>query len=388
MKLDYYNCPKPGDIESIKLPETPEFVKYVPDFGAINKLAEEYQKYENVLIMGHGGSISSNVGIYYALIEFTKKKAYFLSTIDPDYIYELKQKLKPENTLVITITKSGENTTQIEASMQFTEYPWLVITGKSSPFREVGEKLKAKVILHPPIGGRYTGLTEVSLVPAAILGLDAKALYEGAKQLYYLYDKENLAWKAASVFYQLEQKGYADVFMPIYSHNLFPLSNLIVQLCHESFGKNGKGQTYLAAEAPESQHHTNQRFFGGQKNICGFFINSDSVLHPTITSYPHLIHSVQIKGRVLFDINKIPLEKSLEYELKGTLEDARINGIPMAHLSMAGYSPREIGSLIAFWQIFAVYSSVLRDVNPFDQPQVENSKRISFDKRLQYKGLL
>jgi glucose-6-phosphate isomerase len=272
--------------------------------------------------------------------------------------------------------------------MQFTEYPWLVITGKSSPFREVGEKLKAKIIFHPPIGGRYTGLTEVSLIPAAILGLDAKALYEGAKEFYYLYDKENLAWKAASVFYQLEQKGFADVFMPIYSHNLFSLSNLIVQLCHESFGKNGKGQTYLAAEAPESQHHTNQRFFGGQKNICGFFINSDSVLHPTITNYPPLIHSVQIKGHVLFDINKISLEKSLEFELQGTLEDARINGIPTAHFSISGYSPREIGAFIAFWQLFAVYSSVLRGVNPFDQPQVENSKTISFDKRLQYKGLL
>ena len=48
------------------------------------------------------------------------------------------------------------------------DFPLLVITGKSSPLRAIGEKLNAKIIMHPPIGGRYTGLTEVALVPAAI----------------------------------------------------------------------------------------------------------------------------------------------------------------------------------------------------------------------------
>jgi glucose-6-phosphate isomerase len=90
----------------------------------------------------------------------------------------------------------------------------------------------------------------------------------------------------------------------------------------------------------------------------------------------------------LFDINKIPLENALGFELLGTLEDARISGIPVAHLSIAGFSAEQIGQLTAFWQLYAVYSSVLRQVDPFDQPQVENSKNISFNKRLQYKGLL
>jgi glucose-6-phosphate isomerase len=388
MKLEFYNCPKPEDIENIKLPEEPEFVKYVPDFESINKLAAEYQKYQNILVIGHGGSVTSSYGFYHALIEQAKKKAYFLSTVDPDYIYELKQKLNPENTLVIAISKSGETVTQIEAAMQFTDYPWLVITGKSSPFRAIGEKLNAKIVMHPPIGGRYTGLTEVGLIPAALAGLDVKALYEGARKFYYQYTKDNLAWRAASIFYQLEQQGFVDVFMPFYSHNLFPMSNLIVQLCHESFGKGGKGQTYFAHEAPESQHHTNQRFFGGKKNIAGFFTGSETFLHPSITAYQPSVHSVQIKTRHLADINKIPLEKSLEFELQGTMEDARIQGIPLAHLSVAGFNPLEIGSLVAFWQLYAVYSSALRGVDPFNQPQVESSKNISFNKRLQYKGLL
>ena len=388
MKLDYYNCPKPEELNSKDLPKLPEFANYRPDFELIKKTAEEYKVYQNVLIIGHGGSITSNIGIYHALKHLTKRNAYFLSTIDPDYIFELKQQLKPKDTLVIVISKSGENTTLIEMFSQFLDYTILVITGKTSPLREIGERLKLKIITHPPIGGRFTGLTEVALLPAEILGLDAKGLFQGAETFYKLFNYDNLAWKSASVLWQLEQKGIVDVFMPIYSHNLFPISNLIMQLCHESFGKGGKGQTYLVSEAPESQHHTNQRFFGGRKNICGFFVGSDSVLHAETAIYPPSLYSVQIKNHALFDINKIPLSKSMEFEFNGTLEDARISGIPVITLTITGYTPKEIGGLIAFWQLFAVYSSVLRKVNPFDQPQVENSKQISFSKRLAFKGLL
>jgi glucose-6-phosphate isomerase len=111
-------------------------------------------------------------------------------------------------------------------------------------------------------------------------------------------------------------------------------------------------------------------------------------MHETVNEYPLSVHSVQIKGRNLFDINKIPLGQALEFELLGTMEDARINGIPLAHMSISGFSAEEIGQVTAFWQLYAIYSSVLRQVDPFDQPQVESSKRISFNKRLQYKGLL
>ncbi len=388
MKLEFYNCPKPQEIETINLPEIPEFVQYVPDFDEMEKVDKEYQKYKNILVIGHGGSITSFYGFYNALKYKATKQAYFLSTVDPDYIAELKSILKPEDTLVIAISKSGENMTQIEAVSQFLDFPLVFVTGKSSPVRAMAEKLSAKIIMHPPIGGRYTGFTEVGLLPAAIIGLDVKGLYEGAKNFFYLYAKGNLAFKAASIFWQLEQKGFVDVFMPFYTHNLFPMSSVIVQLCHESFGKNGKGQTYFAHEAPESQHHTNQRFFGGIKNICGFFTSVDNFKNNLVAIYPPQTHSVQLKGHALFDVSKIPLKEAMGYEFSGTFEDARIQGIPLAHLSVSALTPQEVGSLLAFWQLFAVYSSTLRGVDPFDQPQVENSKKISFNKRLAFKGLL
>lgn len=406
MKLEFYNCPQPKEIEKITLSETPEFVRYVPDFELIKNLAKAYEKYKNILVIGHGGSITSFYGFYQALKFQATKQAYFLSTVDPDYIAELKKELTPQDTLVIAVSKSGETITQIEILSQFLQFPTLIITGKSSSLRAIGEKLdlvtisagakslpdkgleKGVMILHPPIGGRYTGLTEVALVPAALCGLDVQGLFDGAKLFYGQYQKDNLAFKAASVLYQLEEKGFVDVFMPFYSHNLFPLSAVIVQLCHESFGKAGKGQTYFAHEAPESQHHTNQRFFGGTKNICGFFTSVENFKNNLSAVYPPSLHSVQIKGHAMFDVNKMPLSGAMEFELQGTMEDARIQGIPMLHLSITSFTPQEIGGLVAFWQLYAVYASVLRGVDPFDQPQVESSKKISFNKRLAYKGLL
>src|SRR5579859_3858681 len=114
MKIEFYNTPQPGEIKSVKLHEAPEFVKYKPDFELIKKYAKEYEKYENVLILAHGGSITTFLGLYFALKYQVTKTAHFLSTVDPDYIYDLKQRLKPEDTLVIAVSKSGETTTQME----------------------------------------------------------------------------------------------------------------------------------------------------------------------------------------------------------------------------------------------------------------------------------
>ncbi len=384
MNLEFFNCPDPAAISTVTLPSRPPFIDYRPKFDRIREVAERYKTYNNILIIGHGGSITSFIGIYGALKTLSAKRAYVLSTNDPDYITELKQDLLPENTLVVAISKSGETTTQIEALMQFTNYPLLFITALGSPLAKIGGKLGAAIEEHPPIGGRYTGMTEVALLSSALCGFDIEALFEGAKAVYEKYDSDNDAWRAASVFWQLEQRGFVDVFIPIYSAALFPLSNLVVQLCHESFGKDGKGQTYLAHEAPESQHHTNQRFFGGRRNMAGFIMSVLKPNHDLRTIIPPALLDLPYKDGTLKALNQIPLSRALRYELEGVLEDARIKSIPMASLQLDNISPKTLGGLLAFWQLYAVYGSVVRGVNPFDQPEVENSKKISFTKRLHH----
>ncbi len=402
MNLEFYNCPPPEQLEIKILPkDRPEFLGYRPDFGAMEAVVEKYKKYKNILVIGHGGSVSSFYGFYNALHNQSEttnaseptnvkqtKKAYFLSSVDPDYIAALKNNLSLEDTLVVAISKSGNTVTQLEALSQFLSYTLLVISEQDTPLYKIAEKVGAEIVLHPSIGGRYTAFTEIALLPALLCELDAQSLYRGALEMYVLYEKDNIAFRLASVCLALEQQGFVDVLGLVYSHYLYFFAPLITQLCHESFGKDGKGQTYLFAEGSEVQHHTVQRFLGGRKNMAGLFIGLDGYLNSSTTNYSPSTHSVVVRGQALFDINKIPLADAQSFELQGTLESARLKNLPVMHMGINSVNPLEVGRFVAFWQLFAVYSSLLRSVDPFDQPEVEAGKQISFDKRLAYKGLL
>lgn len=381
MYLDFINIPefKPKEIQ---LPEPP-FLSYNPDLQKIKQYWQQSGMFKNILVIGHGGSINSFLGINATL--GIEKNVHILSTTDPEYISELRESLPKHDTLVIAISKSGQTVTQIEALMSFIDYPLLFITSPKGALHEIGKRAKATIVEFPAVGGRFTAFTEVALVPAAICGIDIERLVEGGRKMYKQYHFENVALQAAQIFFELENQGIVDVFMPVYSHSLFGFHHLVVQLCHESFGKNGKGQTYFATEAPESQHHTNQRVFGGRRNLAGFFMHVENFRKDMVVSVPTAMHSIPIRDGELFTLHKLPLSYSMQSEYAGTWEHAKDQGIPAASLGVTVIDPEEVGQFIAFWQMYAVYSSILREVNPFDQPQVENSKTISWNKRREFR---
>src|SRR5688500_11820574 len=107
MQYEYFNCPNSEQLDATKMTAPAEFLTYVPDFAAIKQIAGKFQPIRNILLIGHGGSITSFVAMYEALKEKATKRAYILNTVDPDYIHELKQKLSKNETLVIAISKSG-----------------------------------------------------------------------------------------------------------------------------------------------------------------------------------------------------------------------------------------------------------------------------------------
>jgi glucose-6-phosphate isomerase len=382
MRIETINIP-PFENKPITLPH-PEFLTYEPDFAAMHEAWKKHGGAKNILIIGHGGSVSSAIAFVGAFP--TGKNVQFLSTVDPDYIQELRSSLRRDETIVIAISKSGGTVTQLEALMRFIDYPLLFVTEPGSSLEAIAKKVGATVFPHPPIGGRYTAFTEVALLPAAIAGIDVKALFAGAKRMYAQFAKDNLAGRVAQTMYALEQRGYVDVFLPFYSHRIASFGDLIVQLCHESFGKGGVGQTYFAHEAPESQHHTNQRFFGGRTNVAGLFTSLDHFVHnDELTIVPANLHSIPLKSSSLFELNKIPLSYAMHSEFVGTWQDAKAHNIPCVAIHVSSMNPEEIGAYTAFWQMYAVYSSLLREVDPFDQPQVESSKNISWEQRLEFK---
>jgi glucose-6-phosphate isomerase len=346
--------------------------------------------FRNVVLIGNGGSISSSEALYAALIRYSDlgKRLLIVDSMDPDQIASVKAECRPEDTVAVVISKSGTTQGVLDAFDQFAGgYHTVAITDRRerrgddgrplNVYSKVLDRVKESgmspddmIVAHPPIGGRYTGRTPVGTLPMALLGMradDLAAMDRGALGMYGHVGPAvpidgNPALRLASTLYRLERtRGVDEIFAPMYSHRFDGFAHLATQLLHESSGKAGEGQTMLAAAAPESQHHTNQRLFGGKRNMaCVFF----TIANP------------QVKGMLASD--GVPLEKALRFEYEGTRDDATDKGIPNITVQLERMNPESAGALMAFLHFaFGVYPALLRDVNPFDQPQVEASKSVS-----------
>ena len=375
----------------VKKPKTnininiPLFAQYTPDFTSIEKLAKKYKTKKNIIVIGNGGSITSFHYFYSALQ--SKKNAYIVSSMEPDLLSDIKRKCRKKDTVIIIVSKSGSTVGAIESLFYFIDYPSIIAVteNKKSCLKEIQEAYNFDFIEHPPIGGRYSGFTPSGLLPAAIAGLDIRKIWKGASTAYKKYSpksKNNTAIELASTLYSLDKEDYSEIFMPIYSSKLLSSKDIITQLLHESAGKEGKGQTLLAAFAPESQHHTNQRFFGGKRNMVGCFVVVEELDNKyDIVKVPSKIKDLKLRDGTLEDINNNFYYKALKAEYIGTRDDAANNKIPNITISLKKITPENIGHYLAFWHYVTVYICSFLGVNAFNQPEVEASKKISFELR-------
>lgn len=366
----------------------PPCVAHIENLESLKTALHGFEKYRNLLIIGNGGSIWSFMAYWTALADrIEQKRIYPLTDMEPDYLRVIKNLCPIAESLVIVISKSGSTVGVIENIFAFWDYPMLFVTDPAGPIGEIAHRREAHIIPHAPVGGRYSGFSASAYVPAWLTGIDIDAIESGGREGYRLYGlvdiAANPALQLAAGLWQLEREGYHDIFLPIYSNFLQTFGMVVTQLFHESFGKNGLGLTVLAVQAPESQHHTNQRYFGGRKDMIGCFLQVGRQKDEQSTiSVPEEYTSLPLRDGSMGDLNGIALAKSFASEYIGTVTDAKHKGMPLFELTLERVTPAAVGELMAFWHYVTIYSSLLRAVDPYDQPQVEDSKVISFRERL------
>lgn len=368
--------------------EEPEFARYSPDISFFKKALKPYMEYENIIVIGHGGSITTTQGVYGALKK--KKKLFIIDTPEPDFLFDIKKECKKNNSVVIIVSKSGTTVDLLETMMYFADYPTIIITNpEGGTLLEISKKMNCLFIEHPnSIGGRFSGFTSSTLVPAYLLGFDIDKLFKGAKDMYKKCGfskkiKDNPALLIASNYYLASLKGKNEIFAPIYSKKMNNFATLLIQLIHESVCKEGKGMTVYSSSAPESQHHTNQRFFGGKKNVSGLFIitSEDIQKNNKKIIVPKKLENIVLRDGKLKDLSNNTYAKVLTYEYAGVLEHSRLNKIPHVEIKLEKCDEKELGEFVALLHYIAVYLSMFYSVNPFDQPEVEYSKDVSFKMR-------
>jgi glucose-6-phosphate isomerase len=371
-------------LDELKTSDVPAFARFEEDIDKLVPQAQIISQKRNIIVLGHGGSITTFKGLLDSVGRFhCKEKDFFLiDTVDPVHIRYVKDNTSPEDSHVIAISKSGNTLTVLEVLSMFQGYPVTAVTEPGyGALRKIANIKKWPIVDVPnDIGGRFSGGTASAILPALVLGIDVKAYVKGLKEAYRAAREEDELVDLSGSFYMIERVGKRTIFIPVYSKGLAAFNDLVTQLFHETLSKSRKGMTVLCYEGPECQHHTNQRILDGPEDVSTMFILTDGEDGEEI--HWDGIHS-EYKGIPMNDLGGYTLKKAIHSEAKGVMGSMDELGAPYCSLKIKGEDERSIGFYVGMMHYLAYYFALLRRVDPFNQPAVEKAKEIALDLRKQ-----
>jgi glucose-6-phosphate isomerase len=313
---------------------------------------QKREKYEKIVVLGVGGSaLGSRMLANY----FDNEKLIVLDTLDPHAVEKVLKSVPIPRTLWIVASKSGSTfETIFLRDMLVVGIPssnWAVVTEKESPLWKWAQNIDCPAFDMPKnVGGRFSVLTAVGLLPAALAGLPIEKLLSGAKKMREIVlcndVAKNGAWQMARA---IEIFGRNNIVHWAYCSALETFGAWWKQLVAESLGKNGRGITPISALGPTDQHSLLQLVTEGEDNFFHVFIKDAS-------------------------IERSPLGKIMNTELRATTQSLTELGRPSCILDISNRNAETLGQLIVFWEMTVVFLGELRGINAFDQPGVERGK--------------
>ena len=330
------------------------------------KIILKFKKYSNIRIIGIGGSILGTEAIYYFLKDKIKKNFLFKNN--------LKSKINTNNKktkyLNLIVSKSGNTLETISNSNIFIKNKdenIFITENKKSYLHLLAEKLKAEVIHHNNfIGGRYSVLSEVGMLPAELMGLNIRKF----KQLNNLIKNKNfinaLIINVNNTLHFLKQKRFNSIILN-YDESSENLFKWYQQLIAESLGKKGKGILPTISLMPKDNHSVMQLYLDGPKNnFFTFFHVRDK--------NPLKIHKNKILSSHSYLKNKNLGEIILSQKL--ATEKIFLNKkIPFRSFEIINRDESTLGELFCFFILETILIGRALKINPYDQPSVELIKK-------------
>ncbi len=230
-------------------------------------------------------------------------------------------------------------------------------------------------VIPPSVGGRYSVLTAVGLLPLAVAGIDPVAVMQGAysaKQEYDLRSFENPVWLYAAARNLLYRKGKAIEVLESFEPGFRMMGGWWQQLFGESEGKDGKGIFPVSAEFTPDLHSLGQMIQQGHRNIFETMVRFDPPAQKLTlgSDYKNLDGLNYLEGKTLCYVD--------EQAFQGTLA-AHVDGnVPVITIDMGALNDQKLGEMFYFFELACGVSAYMLGVNPFDQPGVEYYKRNMF----------
>ena len=364
---------------------------------AVNKLVKKKvsKNLKHIVVIGIGGSNLGTMAVYDALKQHLNVEMIFVDTTNAARLVQLRSFLKkiknPEEILLCSISKSGGTAetianTEIVMSMfgskrAVMKDSLVVITNEGSAYWQAATEQNIATLAIPElVGGRYSVLSSVGLFPLAAAGINIKKLLAGAQSMRKVClqanVKKNPALRSAIALHLAlkKEKTINDNFL--FHTELESLGKWYRQLMGESVGKEkslqGKkvhaGVTPTVSLGSTDLHSVGQLYLGGPKDKITTFIYAAKEKHditlPKNRLFPNLVEN--ISGRSAHDI--------LDAILQGVKIAYKKKRLPFMEVVLSDISEESIGEFFQFKMMEMMYLGKLMNVNPFDQPNVENYK--------------
>ena len=329
------------------------------------KIIKRLNRYSTFRLIGMGGSTLGAEAIYQFLQNKTKKKFIFINNLKPI----LSKNEKNKKACNIIISKSGNTLETISnSSLLINKNKNVFITeNKSSNLFKLANELKSEVIEHKNyVGGRYSVLSEVGMLPAELMGFKEKKFKRFNKLVKSKNFVSNLITNVNSILTLVQQKKFNSIILN-YDENSDNLFKWYQQLVAESLGKKSKGILPIISTMPKDNHSLMQLYLDGPKNnfYTFFSVNEKKTekfkLNKTLNalkylnnkSFTEIIRAQKKATEIVFKKEKLPFRS---FEIKDRSEET-------------------LGELFSFFILETILLGTALKVNPFDQPSVELIKK-------------
>ena len=327
------------------------------------KIINKFKKYKTISVFGLGGSSLCIKAIYDFLRYKIRKKVYFYDNLDI-----VSPKIVKNKNLDIIISKSGSTLETIVNQNIFSKSKKLFITeNKKSYLMDLALKLKSEIIEHRNfVGGRYSVLSEVGMLPAELLGLKSEKF---KKFNNLIKDKNfiNTLINNVDTMYKFYLSGKTNSVMLNFDKSLISLLEWYQQLLSESLGKKGKGFFPIISNLPKDNHSLMQLYLDGNKN--NFFTIFDVIDYKA----PKINNKNILSG---YNFLKNKSIKSVKIAQKDAVKRVfKKQSLKFRNFEIWKKDEESLGIIFTYFMLETILLGKLMKLNPFDQPAVESIKK-------------
>ena len=372
------------------------------EFSRIKKAAKKIKKESDILVViGIGGSylgaravIEALTSSFYNMLTEKQRKypqiLYVGNNLSPNYINELIEYIGDKDFSVNVISKSGTTTEPAIAFRIFREIlenKYGIEEARSRIYVTTDKERGAlktladnegyeKFVIPDNVGGRYSVLTAVGLLPIATAGIDIEKLMQGAQNAQERYDDPNLKYNECykyAVTRNILYKLYKNTEILVnYEPKMHYFTEWWKQLYGESEGKDQKGIFPAGVDFTTDLHSMGQYIQEGRRNLFETVISIEKPKSDiTINSDEDNLDGLNyLSGKTLDYVNKKAMEGTVKAHVSGDVPNIMIN--------IENLDEENIGELIYFFEKACAMSGMILGVNPFNQPGVEEYKKNMF----------